>query len=291
MPPESSVAAPLPTTPIATAPHFVIRPRHGWQAIDVNELLAYRDLFYFLVWRDIKVRYAQSVLGIGWAIIQPVFSTVLFTFVFNRGAGIQAPGGVPYPLFTFCAMVAWSFFSSSVTEAGGSLVSGARMISKVYFPRLMLPMTSVLGKLLDFVIALALLLGLMAIYHHPPTMYVLFLPVLVLMMVMAAAGLGMWLTALAIQYRDVRYGMNFFIQLLMFVSPVIYSANVIPEKYRLIYALNPMAGIIEGCRAGLLGFQPMPWDLIGVGAISSVALLVTGALYFRRMERIFADVA
>jgi len=274
-----------------TLPHFVIKPKSGWQVINLSELIAYRDLFYFLVWRDIKVRYAQSVLGIAWAIIQPAFSTLVFTVVFNRFAGVEAPNGVPYPLFSFCAMVAWSFFSNSLTEASASLVSGAHMISKVYFPRLVLPMTSVLGKLIDFVIAIGILFVLMAIYRHAPTWNVVFIPILVLLMAMSASGLGMLLTALAIQYRDVRYAMNFGVQLLMYASPVIYSTQVIPEQFRLLYALNPMVGVIEGFRAAILGGQPMPWDLIGVGAASATAMFVFGALYFRRMERIFADVA
>lgn len=274
-----------------TLPHFVLKPKSGWQVINFGELIAYRDLFYFLVWRDIKVRYAQSVLGIAWAVIQPAFSTLIFTLVFHRFAGVESPNEIPYPLFSFCAMVAWSFFSNSLTEASASLVSGAHMISKVYFPRMVLPMTSVLGKLIDFVIALGILFVLMAIYRHPPTWNIAFIPVLVVLMAMSASGLGMLLTALAIQYRDVRYAMSFGVQLLMYASPVIYSTQVIPERFQLIYAINPMVGVIEGFRAAILGGQPMPWSLIGIGAISATVMFVFGALYFRRTERVFADVA
>jgi lipopolysaccharide transport system permease protein len=273
-------------------PRFTIKPRSGWQVINVSEIIAYRDLFYFLIWRDMKVRYAQSVLGIGWAIIQPVFQTVIFTFIFGKGAGIKAPHGWDYALFSFCATVPWSFFSTSLTEASGSLVSSAHMISKVYFPRLILPMTSVLGKLIDFAIAMSLLAATMGFYKHAPTMNAVFLPVLVIMMFMSAAGLGMWLTALAIQYRDVRYGMGFAVQILMYASPVIYSTETsIPEHLRYLYAANPMVGVIEGFRASLLGGVDMPWALIGISALSSFILFTTGALYFRRMERHFADVA
>lgn len=278
--------------PQRDVPHFTIKPRSGWQVINVKEIVAYRDLFYFLIWRDMKVRYAQSVLGIGWAIIQPVFQTVIFTFIFGpKGAGVKVPFEWEYVLFSFCATVPWSFFSTSLTEASGSLVGSAHMISKVYFPRLILPMTSVLGKLIDFAIAMTLLAGALVWYKQMPTIYALFLPVLVLMMFMSAAGLGMWLTALAIQYRDVRYGMGFAVQLFMYVSPVIYSTDLsIPAHWRYLYAANPMVGVIEGFRAAILGRVDMPWDLIGIGALSSFILLCSGALYFRRMERHFADV-
>jgi lipopolysaccharide transport system permease protein len=272
-------------------PHFSIRPRRGWQVINFAELVAYRDLFYFLVWRDMKVRYAQSILGVGWAIIQPLFNTGLFTLIFNRFAGMKAPDGMPYELFSFAATVPWAFFSNSLSEASGSLVGGAHMISKVYFPRLILPMTAVLGKLVDFAIALVLLFIAMAFYRRMPTPYVAMLPVLVVLMMMSASGLGMLLTALAIQYRDVRYAMSFAVSLLMYASPVIYSTSVVPVKLQWLYALNPMVGVIEGFRAALLGGQPMPWDLIGISAAVSTVCLVVGALYFRRMERVFADVA
>ncbi len=275
------------------APHFAIRPRKGWQLINFNEILAYRDLFYFLIWRDMKVRYAQSILGIGWAIIQPLFQTGVFTLIFARVGDLQAEGDTtPYILFSFAATVPWAFFSSALNEASGVLVGQAHMITKVYFPRLILPLTTVLGKLIDLAIACTLLAVVMASYGRTPTMEALFLPVIVLFMVFSASGLGMLLTALAIQYRDIRYAMGFIVQLMMYVSPVIFSTSaVIPEKFRLLYAINPMVGVIEGFRASLLGGQPMPWDLITVSGLSAVVIFTVGALYFRRMERHFADVA
>lgn len=287
MPPDTA-------TPSTRSPlHFSIRPRSGWQVINFREILTYSDLFYFLIWRDVKVRYAQSVLGIGWAIIQPLFQTAIFTLLFSRVDALQTAGDVtPYVLLSFCATVPWAFFSNSMNEASGVLIGQAHMITKVYFPRLILPMTAVLGKLLDLGIALVLLAITLAWFGRIPTVDALFIPVLILMMVLSASGLGMLLTALAVQYRDIRYAMTFIVQLMMYVSPVIFStAAVIPERLQLLYAINPMVGVIEGFRASLLGVGEMPWDLISVGAASSVAMFAIGALYFRRMERYFADVA
>ncbi len=274
---------------LASIPHTRIQPRKGWQGINWKEITEYRDLFYFLVWRDIKVRYAQSVLGIGWAVIQPVFSMIIFTIIFGNLAKVSSEG-VPYALFSFCALVPWTYFANALTESGSSLIGGAHLLTKVYFPRLILPLTSVLAKLLDFVIALVLLFCLMAYFRQPPTWNILALPLLVLLMAVTASGLGMWLTALSIQYRDVRYGLSFGVQLLMYAAPVVYPASLIPENFRLVYSINPMVGVIEGFRASLLGTAPMPWDMICIGSITAVILIVTGALYFRRMEAIFADV-
>lgn len=273
-----------------TIPHTIIKARTGWQLIDFKELIAYRDLFYFLVWRDIKVRYAQSVLGIGWAVIQPVFSMIVFTIIFGRLASIPSDG-VPYAIFSFVALVPWAYFSNAMTDSSSSLVISAGMIQKIYFPRLIIPLTAILAKLVDFCIAFILLMILMPFFGILPTWKVIFIPLLVLLMTLSAAGIGMWLTALAIQFRDVRYGLNFAVQLLMYASPVVYSVNLIPDEFRLLYALNPMVGVIEGFRSSLLDTNPMPWDLIGVGAVVAAGLFATGAFYFRRMEKVFADVA
>jgi lipopolysaccharide transport system permease protein len=270
-------------------PLTVIEARTGRQMVDWRELWQYRDLFFFLVWRDIKTRYAQSVLGVGWALIQPVFSMIIFTIIFGNFVQVSSDG-VPYAIFNYAALVPWTFFAGSLTGATGSLVGSANMITKVYFPRLIIPLAPVLGKLVDFAIAMLLLLVMMLYFGIRPTMGVLFLPVLVLMMMLAAAGLGMWLTALAVQYRDINYGLGFFVQILMYAAPVVYSTNVVPEELRLFYALNPMVGVIEGFRSALLATNPMPWDLIGVGAAMGLFLFISGALYFRHMERIFADV-
>ena len=267
----------------------IIEPKSGWRLIDLREIYEYRDLFYFLVWRDIKVRYAQSVLGIGWAVIQPIFSMIVFTIVFGKLAKISSDG-VPYAIFSYAALVPWTYFSSALTESSGSLIGAGNMLSKIYFPRIIIPMTSILGKLIDFAIALLLLFGLMVWFKIGPTIWILILPLLIILMMLTASGLGMWLAALAIQYRDIKYGMSFAVQLLMYASPVVYPASLIPAKYRLLYGINPMAGVIEGFRAALLGSRPMPWDLLAVGCITAFMLFISGVLYFRRMERIFADV-
>ena len=258
--------------------------------INWQEIWQYRDLFFFLVWRDVKTRYAQSVLGVGWAIIQPVFSMIVFTIIFGNLAKIDSEG-VPYAIFSFTALVPWTFFSSSLTSASGSLINSKNLLTKIYFPRLVIPLSPVIGKLIDFGISLLILIGLMFWYGVIPTIWTLMIPVFIIVMMLTAAGAGMWLTALSIQYRDIRYGAEFFIQLLMYGSPVIYATSIIPEKYQIIYALNPMVGVIEGFRAALLGTRAMPWNLIGIGSLMAIAFFLSGALYFRSMERYFADVA
>ena len=258
--------------------------------INWQELWQYRDLFFFLVWRDVKTRYAQSVLGVGWAIIQPVFSMIVFTIVFGNLAKVNSEG-VPYAIFSYTALVPWTFFSTSLTSSSGSLISSKNLITKVYFPRLVIPISPVLGKMIDFGISFLILLGMMFWFDVKPTLWALMVPAFILLMMLTAAGMGMWLTALSIQYRDIRYGADFFVQLLMYASPVIYATSIIPEKYQILYALNPMVGVIEGFRAALLGTRAMPWDLLGVGTLMAIAFFLSGALYFKSMERYFADVA
>lgn len=279
-----------PSGRLETEPTVVIHGERGLFDLDLQGLWQYRDLFYFLVRRDVKARYAQSILGVGWAVIQPVFSMIVFTIVFGKLANISSDG-VPYAIFSYAALVPWTYFSSALTDSTGSLIKNANMLQKIYFPRLIIPLTPVLGKLIDFLIALVLLFALMIWFEITPTIWALTLPFLILLMILTAAGLGMWLTALAIQYRDVSYAMNFVVQLMMYASPVIYPASLIPDSYRLLYGLNPMAGVIEGFRSSLLGSRPMPWDLLVVGTISAFFLLISGALYFRHKEPIFADVA
>jgi lipopolysaccharide transport system permease protein len=297
----STLTEPLPTQapvtrvpandePRLDVPVTVIEPRTGWRLVDFKELRDYRDLFLFLTWRHIKVQYAQSTLGIGWAVIQPLFSMIVFTIVFGRLAGVSSDGA-PYAVFSFVALVPWTYFANAVTEGTNSLVSNTNMLTKVYFPRLVLPLSAVLAKLVDFAIGLLLLFAIMAWYAVPPTWSALALPLLIALMVLTAAGLGMWMTALAVQYRDVKYGLNFAVQLLMYAAPVVYPASLIPPRWQLAYALNPMVGVIEGFRAALLGTRPMPWDLLAVGGGSAVVIAVTGCLYFRAKERLFADVA
>lgn len=268
----------------------VIEPPSGWRLLELRELWDYRDLLYFLVWRDLKVRYAQSVLGIGWAVIQPVFFMIVFTIVFGRLARVSSDG-VPYAIFSFTALVPWMYFATSFTESTGSLVQNQSMLTKVYFPRLIMPIAPALSKLVDFVIAFVLLLILMVGFKSSPTLGVLVLPLLVLLMMTTAVGMGMWLSSMAVQFRDVKYGMTFLAQLLMYAAPVVYPASLIPDRYRLSYGLNPMAGVVEGFRSALLGTNPMPWDLLAVGTVVAIVVAIGGALYFRRTERIFADVA
>ena len=258
--------------------------------INLRELWQYRDLFWFLVKRDVKTRYAQSVMGVGWAVIQPVFSMIIFTVVFGNIAKINSEG-IPYAIFSYTALVPWTYFSSSVTDSSRSLISSKNLITKVYFPRLVIPIAPVLAKLIDFGISFLILIGMMIWFGITPSVWAAFIPIFVLIMMLTAAGAGMWLTALAIQYRDIQYGSSFLIQLLMYISPVIYPASSVPDKFQFVYALNPMVGVIEGFRAVLLGTRSMPWFYIGVGSASAIVLFISGVLYFRHMERYFADVA
>jgi lipopolysaccharide transport system permease protein len=287
-PPQTTTQSAAPAD--ARAYVTVIEPRSAWQLVDWRELVEYRDLFFFLVWRSIKVRYAQSAIGIGWAVIQPVFSMLIFTVVFGKFAGIDSDG-VPYAIFSFAALVPWTYFSNALNESADSLVSNANMISKVYFPRLILPMAAVGSKLLDFAIASIILAGMMVWYGVVPTVGVLMLPFLVLLMMVTAAGMGMWFTALAIQYRDVKHAMSFVVQSLLYAAPVVYSVSMIPEEYRPYYAIYPMVGVIEGFRSALLGTQPMPWLMLAVSTTSALVIALSGCLYFRSRERLFADVA
>ena len=268
----------------------VIEPRPGWHLIDFRELYRYRDLLYFLTFRSIRVLYAQSAIGIGWAVLQPLCSMIVFTVVFGLFAGIKSDG-VPYAIFSFTALVPWSYFSNALLESSNSLVNQAQMITKVYFPRVILPLAAVLAKLIDFSIAMVMLVVLMVWFRIVPSWNIVFLPLLVVIMVTAAAGLGMWLTAMAIHYRDVKHSLGFISQLIMYSTPVVYSATIVPEKWQPLYAVNPMVGVIEGFRAAILGTRPMPWDWIAIGSVTAFVLLLTGMLFFRRQERLFADVA
>ncbi len=273
----------------AERPVAILTPRASLMP-DWRELWHYRDLLSFLVWRDVKARYAQSVLGVGWAVIQPLFSMIVFTIVFGSLARIDSEGR-PYAIFSYTALVPWTYFSSAVSTSTGSLITSSSMLSKVYFPRLIIPLTPLLSKLIDFGVGFSILFALMFWFQIPPTMNALYIPLLLLILMLTAGGLGMWLTSLAVQYRDVNYGINFGTQLLMYAAPVVYPTSLVPEAYRPFYALNPMVGVIEGFRSGLLGTNPMPWELIAIGTCSAVLLFVTGALFFRHKEASFADVA
>ena len=270
-------------------PLIHIKPKKGWQVIDFKELKQYRDLFYFLVVRDIKVKYKQTVLGGLWAIIQPFFAMVVFTLFFGKLAKMPSDG-IPYPIFNYTAMVAWTYFATSIGSSGGSLIANTNLISKVYFPRLIIPLSSVLAGLLDFSIAFVVLIGMMFYFHIYPTIMILLVPFLVMLMMLTASGVGMALAALNAKYRDIRYTIPFLIQLWMFASPIVYPASLVPGKYRLLYALNPMVGIIEGFRSALLGTVAFPIQMILVSMAVSIILFTFGLFYFKQMERYFADI-
>ena len=267
----------------------VVKPRNTWDILTIRDLWEYRDMLLYLVLRDIKARYTQSVLGIGWAVLQPLFLMIVFTVIFGKLVKINT-NGMDYAVFSYTALVPWAYFSNSLMLTTGSLIQNSNLLSKVFFPRIVLPMSTVLSTLVDFFIAFILVIVLMIWYQVTPTLWVLFLPVLLLLMVVLSVSLGSLFTALAIQYRDVRHGISFLVQGMMYASPVVYPVSIIPDKYRLIYGLNPMAGVIEGFRSALLGATPMPWDLIIVGTIVTLVLAVIGLTYFKFTERIFADV-
>lgn len=286
----------VPASPAAAVPLARIKllPPKGWQALDLAALWRYRELVGFLALRDIKVRYKQTVLGVLWAVIQPVLSTFLFTLVFNKLAGLQAPAGVPYELWVFAAMIPWQLFASAMTNAGNSLVGSQNLITKVYFPRLSIPISTILAALVDFAIAFALLVVLMLCYGRLPGPAVLALPVLVAVAVAAALAAGLWLSALNVQYRDVRYVIPFLGQLWFFATPVLYGADKVGEKFgptaEAAYALNPMVGVCEGFRWALLGTPPPSLAVTAISTAATLVLLVGGLFYFRRMEQTFADV-
>ena len=278
----------------STTQTLVIKPKSGWQLIDWKELIEYRDLFYFLIKRDVLAIYKQTVMGFTWAIIRPVFSMIIFSVVFGGLAKIPSDG-IPYPIFSYAALIPWTYFSATMNASTQSLISGKGIFTKVYFPRLIIPLTPVLSKLVDFAIAFIILFGLMAWYGISPTVNLVFLPILILMMMLTASGIGMWLSALAIQYRDIPQGVGFLSQLLMYAAPVVWPLSLLQERFgesaTLIYGIYPMAGVIEGFRSALLGHNPMPWELIGIGTITALFMFISGALYFKSKERIFVDVA
>ncbi len=268
----------------------IIKPKTGWQLIDWKEIKEYKDLFYFLILRDVRSLYKQTILGFSWAILRPFITMVIFQLVFNKLAKISTDGS-PGPIFYYSGLVPWMYFSSSLSRSTNSLITGAGIFTKVYFPRLVLPIVPCLASLVDFTIAMTITFILLLVYGLTPTIWILFLPFLIFVMFLTASGLGLWLSALAVQYRDIPYGVQFLISILMWISPVIWSTNQLPTEYRIYYGLYPMAGVIEGFRSALYGISPMPWDLIGMGTISATFLFISGAYYFKRKERIFADVA
>jgi lipopolysaccharide transport system permease protein len=266
-----------------------IRPSRGWVALNLRELWEYRELLWFLVWRDVKVRYKQTVLGAGWAILQPVATMVVFSLFFGRLAGVPSDG-LPYPIFSFAGLVPWTFFSQGLSQSANSLVGSHNLITKVYFPRLAIPISTVLAGLVDFALAFLVLLIMMLAYGIVPGPEVLALAPLLLLALVTALGAGLWLSALNVQFRDVRYIVPFLTQLWLFLTPIAYPSSLLGEPWRTVYGLNPMAGVVEGFRWALLGTGEPPGAMLAASVLAALVLLASGALYFRRTERTFADV-
>ena len=261
----------------------------GWAWPKFRELWEYRELLYFFAWRDIKVRYRQTIMGALWAIIQPFFTMVIFSLFFGRLANVPSDG-VPYPVFSFAALVPWTFFANALAQASNSLVFSANMIKKIYFPRLALPIATVLAGVLDFVLAFVVLLGIMLYYGITPTLNIVWLPFFSLLALLTSLGVSLWLSAMNVQFRDVRYTIPFLTQAWLFITPIAYPSSLLPDSWRTIYGLNPMAGVVEGFRWALLGTDSAPDKMIIVSALVAIALFISGAFYFRRMEQSFADV-
>ena len=266
-----------------------IRASRGWASLDLGSIWAYRELLYFLVWRDIKVRYKQTALGASWAIIQPFFTMVVFSLFFGRLAGVPSDG-VPYPIFAFTALVPWTFFAQGLTQSANSLVASQDLLRKVYFPRLVIPAAAVFSGLVDFAISFTVLLGMMAWYGIVPTPAALWIPLLLLLALVTALGVGLWFAALNVQYRDVAYVVPFVVQFWLFATPIAYPSSLLPEPWRLVYGINPMVGVVEGFRWALIGTDTAPGPVVAVSAVAALAILVGGAFYFRHAERSFADV-
>ena len=275
----------------ADEPDFAltIEPTKGWAPLKLKALWRYRELLYFLTWRDIKVRYKQTALGASWAVIQPLLTMVIFTVVFGHFARVPSDG-VPYPIFSYCALLPWTFFAYAMGQSANSLVGNANLISKVYFPRLVIPIAASLAGLVDFAIAFVVLLGMMVFYHVIPTAAVVTLPLFLLLAMGAALAVGIWLSALNVQYRDVRYTVPFLTQVWLYATPIAYPAGIIRGKWHLIFALNPMTGVVEGFRWAVLGKGGLDGASLAISSAATVVALIGGLFYFRRMEQRFADV-
>jgi len=265
-----------------------IKPTDGWIPVDLGELYSYRELLYNFILRDLKVRYKQTILGASWAIIQPLFMMIIFTLFFGKFAKIPSEG-IPYPLFSYAALLPWTLFAEGITRSTNSMIQNSGIMTKVYFPRMILPLSGIISPLVDFAVAFGVLVVLMIYYGFAPTMNILWLPAFILLALMTSLGIGLWLSALNVQYRDFQYVIPFLIQIWLFASPVVYPASLLPESYQLIYGLNPMAGVIEGFRWALLGMNP-PSSMILISTLIVIILDISGAFYFKRTEKIFADV-
>ncbi len=281
--PPRQISPSLPEEPLV-----IIEPSKSWVAINLRDLWTYRELLYFLIWRDLKVRYKQAVLGVVWVVIQPLLTTVIFTIFLGLLARIPSDG-IPYPIFVYAGLLPWTFFANAVSNSGNSLVGNAHLITKVYFPRMIIPGAAIGARLVDFAVAFITLAGFMIYYNVAITWSILMLPVLVVLITLFSLGFGMWISALNVKYRDVGIAIPVLIQLWMFVSPVVYSSSLVPARWQWIYALNPLVGIIEGFRASLLG-REFNWSALAISTIITLALLIYAAYDFRRMEKSFADI-
>ncbi|MCU1241132.1 MAG: Polysaccharide transporter permease protein [Candidatus Acidoferrum typicum] len=277
------------TSDFSAVSHLRIQPSQGWVALQLRDLWLYRELLYFFIWRDIKVRYKQTALGAAWAVIQPLFTMLVFSLFFGRLAKIPSDG-IPYPLFVYCALVPWTFFAQGLAQSADSLVGQGNLIRKVYFPRLAIPLSSVSAGLVDFSISFTVLLALMARYGVRPTSHLVWLPCLLLLAFVTSLGVGLWLSALNVRFRDVKYALPFIIQFWMFATPIAYPSSLLGKPGRLVLALNPMVGVVEGFRWALLGAKTAPGPLMLVSGLAALGVLTGGAFYFRRMEKSFADV-
>lgn len=273
---------------VEQVPLLVLRPRKGWQQLGLNDLWQARELLFFLCWRDIKVRYKQTALGVAWAILQPLMTMVLFSLFFGRLAKMPSDG-VPYPLFVFTALVPWMFFANGITQSSGSLVENASLLKKVYFPRLAVPIASIIAGVVDFCCSFVVLMAMLLYYGVAPSLAMLALPVFLALACISSLGVGLWLSALNVQFRDVRYVIPFLTQLWLFATPIAYPSSLLSEPLRTLYGLNPMVGVVEGFRWALLGTETSPGPMLLVSASVSVVVLITGAFYFRRMEVTFSD--
>ncbi len=283
---ESELQGPKITT--SDIPVTRIEPSRSWPSLNLKEIWEYRELLYFLIWRDVKVKYKQTIIGAGWAILQPLITMIVFTLVFKKIADIRSDN-IPYPIFAYTALLPWNLFAGALNRSTVSLVAQVSLISKVYFPRLIIPLSATISGVVDFAIAFVLLVGMMFWYGIVPTAAVLSLPLFITIALVAALSVGLWLAALNVRYRDVGHTVPFLIQIWMFASPVAYPVSVIPEKWRLLYSLNPLAGVIEGFRWAMLGKESPDFVVIAISAIAMIALLFSGIVYFKRTERTFAD--
>lgn len=272
-----------------TVNEIVLEPPHGWFNLHLSEIWEYRELLYFLVWRDIKVRYKQTLLGAAWAILQPVTTMIVFSVIFGKLANLPSDG-IPYPIFSYTALLPWQLFSKALSDASGSLVNNQQFITKIYFPRIFLPVASILSGVADFLIALVVLFGMMWYYNIQFSMNVLILPILVLFTLLTCMAVSLWLAAINVKYRDVKYILPFLVQIWLFATPVAYSSTMIPENWRALYGLNPMAGVVEGFRWALLGQESTIESLVGVSIFTVICLFVGGLIYFQKMERTFSDI-